>query len=196
MDLKPIELPYTSLLGLSAKQISEHFDVLYKGYVNKVNDIRAKIVAANSEGANGTYAEIRELKLEESFALNAVKLHEAYFLGMGGDGQVTDKIKDLLAKDFGSYEKWQADFIATGMSARGWAVLYWDWREMHFSNALVDWHSHGGIWGTSPLLVLDVYEHAYFIDYGTKRKDYIDAWFKNVHWQFVQKLVTQIEKLK
>jgi superoxide dismutase, Fe-Mn family len=196
MELKPIELDYKSLPGLSEKQLTEHYEVLYKGYINKVNDIRSKIVTTTGESANGTYAEVRELKLEESFALNGVKLHEYYFMAMGGDGQAPDTIKTLLAKDFGSYEKWQADFMATAMSARGWAVLYYDWHEMHFSNGLADWHSHGGVWNCTPVLVLDVYEHAYFMDYGTKRKDYIDAWFKNINWDYTIQTIEQIEKMK
>jgi superoxide dismutase, Fe-Mn family len=192
--MEPITLNYKSLPGLSEKQISEHYEVLYKGYINKLSEIRQKIEAATGEGAGATYADIRELKLEESFASNAVKLHEAYFLGLGGNGTVTETVSETLAKDFGSYEKWEADFRATGMSARGWAVLYYDWKEGRLRNGLADFHSHGAIWSTTPVLVLDVYEHAYFIDYGTKRKDYIDSWFANINWSRVEKTLAKVGK--
>jgi superoxide dismutase, Fe-Mn family len=188
MTLEPINLPYKKLPNLSDKQLSEHYEVLYKGYVNKTNNIRQKIIDNNKEGANGTYAEIRELKLEESFALNGVKLHEAYFLAMGGDGKIPENIKKAFIKDFGSVENWKSDFISTAMSSRGWAVLYWDRQEMKLCNGLADFHSHGAIWDVSPVLVLDVYEHAYFMDYCTKRKDYIDDWFKNVNWEKISRI--------
>lgn len=195
MTLEPIELPFQSLPGLSERQVSEHYEVLYKGYVNKVNEIREKIKTASIESVNTTYAELRELKLEESFALNAVKLHEKYFSGLGGDGTVTEKVKTWIEKDFSSFEKWQTEFRALGMGARGWVVLYYDWQEMRLSNSLADWHSHGAIWNTTPVLVLDVYEHAYFLDYGTKRKDYLDSFFANINWEAVENDLNQIERL-
>lgn len=193
MELQPISLNYTKLPNLSEKQISEHFEVLYKGYVNKINDIRKKIESSTSEGANGTFADIRELKLEESFAINAVKLHEAYFLSLGGNGKISKNVEKMIIDSFGSLEKWEQDFRATAMSSRGWAVMYWDWQEMRLRNGLADFHSHGAIWNVSPVLVFDVYEHAYFIDYGTKRKDYIDGWFKNIDWSYSSKVITEIK---
>lgn len=194
MELQPIKLPYSKLSYLSDAQLSEHYEVLYKGYVNKTNDIRKKIKEASKDGANGTYAEIRELKLEESFALNGVKLHEAYFLAMGGDGTITESVKKALEKDFESVAKWEEDFRATAMSSRGWAILYWDQQEMKLRNGLADFHSHGAIWNVTPFLVLDVYEHAYFMDYGTKRKNYIDDWFKNIDWEVPAKIMTEINR--
>ena len=138
MDLKPIILPYKSLAGISAQQISEHYEVLYKGYVKKVNAIREKIKSVAKDDANPTYSEIRELKLEESFALDAVKLHEAYFLGLGGDGVAPLNIKRILAKDFGSFENWENEFRATGMTARGWTVLFHDHKENRLQISLAD----------------------------------------------------------
>lgn len=181
---------------MSDKQIGEHYEVLYKGYVNKVNDIRQKIKATAKDGANGTYAEIRELKLEESFALNAVKLHEAYFYSLGGNNEMSETVKNMIIDSFGSLEDWEADFRATAMSSRGWAILYWDWQEMKLHNGLADFHSHGAIWNVSPVLVLDVYEHAYFMDFGTKRKDYVDIWFKNIDWNYPEKIIQEINLKK
>jgi superoxide dismutase, Fe-Mn family len=192
--MEPMKLAYDELKCITKQQLTEHYEVLYKGYVNKINDIRAKITATSPEGANGTYADIRELKLEESFALNGVKLHEAYFLGMGGDGQAPKDVEVAIVKDFGSYQAWLDEFIATGMSARGWAVLCYDWREMRLRNILADWHSHGAIWNCTPVLVLDVYEHAYFMDYGTKRRAYIDAWLANISWDYAKKTLDFIAR--
>lgn len=183
MEIK--ELNYKSLLGISEKQLKEHHDVLYAGYVKKLDGIRAELDNVSKEGANATYSVFRGLKLEETFALNAIRLHEFYFENLGGDGFVKDKIRGQIDKDFGSFELWKEDFIACGMSARGWVILAED-KDGKLYNYISDFHSHGGIWNAEPLLVLDVYEHAYFIDYGTKRKDYIEAFMKNVDWEVVE----------
>lgn len=192
--LIPIELDYKKLKGISKEQISEHFEILYKGYVKKVNEIRQKLQEKFADIPNATYDEYRELKLEESFALNAVKLHEAYFLGLGGDGVVPIEIKDIFAKNFGSFENWQEEFYGLGLASRGWAVLYYDLHEKKLYNGLGDWHSHGGVWNAKPILVLDVYEHAYFIDFGAKRKNYIDAYFDNLNWDFILESIKKIKK--
>lgn len=192
--LIPIELDYKKLEGISQEQIAEHFEVLYKGYVDKVNEIRRKLEEEFSNMPNATYDDYRELKLEESFALNAVKLHESYFLGLGGDGVVPDEIRDIFSKSFGSFENWQEEFRGLGLASRGWAVLYYDLDEKGLYNGLSDWHSHGGVWDTKPILVLDVYEHAYFMDYGTKRQNYIDAYFANLDWQSILERIKKIKK--
>ncbi len=192
--LEAIKLPYKKLKGISGEQISEHFDVLYKGYVGKVNAIRKDLEDGFEGMPNATYDRYRELKLEESFALNGVKLHEAYFLSLGGDGTVPDEMRKILAKDFGSFENWQERFYGLGMASRGWAVLYYDFDEKKLYNDLCDWHSHGGVWNAKPILVLDVYEHAYFMDFGTKRKNYIDAWFDNLHWDYILDELKNIKK--
>lgn len=190
----PIELNYRSLKGISKSQIEDHFEVLYKGYVKKVNEIRRKLDDEFSSLPNPTFDDFRELKLEESFALNAVKLHEAYFLTLGGDGSVPDEIRKLLAKDFGSFENWQEKFYGIGLAARGWAVLYYDFNEKKFYNGLSDFHSHGAVWNTKPIVVLDVYEHAYFMDFGAKRQNYLDAYFNNLNWHFIWENIKNIKR--
>ena len=170
-------LKYKSLPGLSERQISEHHDVLLPGYVKKVNEIRAKLPNTDKSNANGTYAELRELKLEEGFAVNAVKLHESYFDDLGGDGKADGEIKKLIEADFGSYEKWEEEFRALGLCSRGWVVLAYDMDDKKLRNYIADVHNQGGVWNAISLLVLDVYEHPYFLDYATARKTYIDASF-------------------
>jgi Fe-Mn family superoxide dismutase len=192
MELQVKPLKYKSLPGLSEKQLSEHHDVLYAGYVKKTNEIRGKLAAVDLTTANATHSDLRELKLEETFALNGVKLHEGYFDNMGGPGGApSGAIADLLMEHFGSFEKWAAEFTACGLSARGWTVLAWDLEEKRLMNILVDIHNQGGVWSAVPLLVLDVYEHAYFLDYATGKKKYIEMFMSNIDWSEVN---TRVEK--
>ncbi len=170
--------------GLSLRQLQEHHDVLYAGYVKKLGEIEAKLAAADRSEANATYSLVGELWREEAFATNAILLHEAYFDSLGGDGKPKGKIQGMIGGDFGSYAKWEEDFKASGLAARGWVVLAYNWNDRKLHNYSLDIHTHG-VWNATPLLVLDVYEHAYFLDYGTARKKYIEAFMKNIDWEFV-----------
>ncbi len=190
MELQPKALKYKKLDGLSEKQLSEHHDVLYAGYVKKVNEIRSKLMNVDKTTTNATYSDLRELKVEESFALNGVKLHEGYFDNMGGKGgKATGDVGKWIESDFESYEKWEEEFRALGIAARGWVVLAFDLDDGMLHNYICDVHNQGGIWNCVPLLILDVYEHAYFIDYGTGRKSYIETFMKNIDWGFVNSLI-------
>ena len=180
-------LKYSELPGFSKRQLDEHHDVLYAGYVKKLNEIELKLPTVDLNQANATYSEIGELKREETFAANGVILHEEYFDNLGGDGKESGDILHGIKEEFGSYENWMNQFKACSIAARGWVVLalnLWDGRIHIYSQ---DVHNNGVVWGCIPLLVLDVYEHAYFIDYGVKRKDYIEAFFKNINWDEVNK---------
>ena len=187
-EVKPLK--YSELDGLSEKQLKEHHDVLYAGYVKKIGEIEEKLKNVDLAAANATYSGLRELKMEETFALNGVKLHEGYFDNMsppagGGGSKPSGKILEMLERDFGSYENWEKEFKALGLSARGWVVLGYDLDEKKLKNILCDSHNQGGVWNMAALFIMDVYEHAYFIDYATGRKAYIEAFFKNVDWNFV-----------
>lgn len=181
-----------ALDGLSEKQLKEHHDVLYAGYVKKWNEIQEKLKTADRAQANATYSEFGELKREETFALNGIKLHEGYFDAMRSGGtEPSGKIRQMLERDFGSYEKWTEDFKALGVAARGWVILAYDLDEKRLYNYLCDSHNQGGVWNSLALLIMDVYEHAYFLDYVTGRKAYIEAFFKNINWSYVDKLVSK-----
>lgn len=182
-------LGYAELSGLSKKQLSEHHDVLYAGYVKKLGEIEEKLKGADASEANATYSLIRELKLEETFAANAIRLHEGYFDALGGDGKAHGHALELIKADFGSYEAWEKEFKALGLAARGWVVLAFDWEDGKLHNYLCDVHNQGAVWNCTPLLILDVYEHAYFIDYATARKSYIEAFMKNASWEHVNKAI-------
>ncbi len=185
--VKPLK--YKHLPGLSEKQLSEHHDILYAGYVKKINEIWTKLKSADLSSANATYSDLRELKVEETFALNGVKLHEGYFDNMGGDSKPSGDINAWIEEDFGSYDAWQQEFKALGIAARGWVVLAIDIEDGKLHNYVCDVHNQGGIWGSIPLLILDVYEHAYFIDYATSRKAYIESFMKIINWQFVNEII-------
>ena len=173
---------------MSKRMLDEHIK-LYEGYIKKANEIILKIEEADKSEANASYSFIGELKRQETFSVNGLKLHELYFGHLGGNGEINGKIKLLIERDFGSIEAWKEDIVATGLSARGWAILAFDYRTDSLHNYGSDAHNIGAVWGAIPLLALDVYEHAYFIDYGIARKDYIEAFFKNINWDYVNKLL-------
>jgi superoxide dismutase, Fe-Mn family len=186
------KLKYTKLDGLSEKQLQEHHGVLYPGYVKKVNEIWQRLEKADLDAANATYSDLRELKVEETFALNGVKLHEGYFDNLGGNGgKASGKVLELIEKSFGSFGNWENEFRALGLTARGWVVLAYDLDEKRLFNFVCDTHNQGGVWNCAAILILDVYEHAYFIDYGTGRKKYIEAFMKNIDWNYVNSVVSR-----
>jgi superoxide dismutase, Fe-Mn family len=178
-------LGYKQLPGLSERQLAEHHDVLYAGYVKKANELAQKQFEANLEGTNATYSDLREIKMEQTFALNGMILHELYFENMG-NSEISEDLKKEISASFDSFQVWEYQFMAMGLASRGWVVLA-KMPDGSLENILCDAHNQGGIWGAKPLLVLDVYEHAYFLDYGTNRKGYIEFFMKNINWDVVQK---------
>lgn len=177
----------TQLQGVSVRTNQEHYK-LYQGYVNKWNEIIEKLKTADKSKAASTYSEYGELKRQETFNANGKNLHEMWFPTIfGGDGVPKGEIVKKIEQDFGSFDEWKEDFIATAMSARGWAVLAMDLSSGKLFNFLVDLQNIGHVANTIPILCLDVFEHAYFIDYGTNRRAYIDAFFKLINWDFVEK---------
>lgn len=186
MQLQPKPLKYKKLEGISERQLQEHHDVLYTGYVNKYNEIVIKLESVDLESANQSYSDLRELNVEKTFTLNGIKLHEYYFDNM------TDKtskcegpILKLIEKQWDSLENWQKEFSALGMAARGWVVMSYDFDLEKLDNYICDAHNQGGIWNGTTILVMDVYEHAYFLDYATARKKYIESFMKVIDWQAV-----------
>lgn len=169
----------------------EQFDAhmrLYEGYVTNINKIDAILLQgdAQREQSNTTFSWYRELKRGETFALDGVILHELYFENIGGNqAEPEDATADQLRQDFHSVEQWQEDFIATAKASRGWAMLCLDQRSMRLRNISLDAHDVGNIAYSAPILVLDMYEHAYFLQYADKKADYINAFMKNINWQIV-----------
>lgn len=176
---------------MTLKMLNEHFK-LYEGYVKKTNEIQSKLEVADKSEANGVFSYIGELKRQETFAVNGMKLHEVYFGHLGGDGKEGGALVRMIERDFGSMENWKVDMIATGLAARGWAILAYDFKDEKLHNYGSDAHNVGAVWGAVPLIVLDVYEHAYFMDYGVNRKDYINSFFANLDWDFANNLANKL----
>ena len=178
---------YVGITSITKKQFEVHLE-LYKGYVNKINEIWAKLETVDRKEANATYSPYRGLKKGETYALNGVILHELYFQNIiGGTGKPSGPVLQLIEKAFGSYEKWKEDFIACGKAARGWAMLAYDQRSKTLHNFLLDAHDEGVITNAFPLLILDVYEHAYYIDYTNKKEEYINNFMKDINWDVVNR---------
>jgi Fe-Mn family superoxide dismutase len=184
----PEKVYNTAPAGISRKTHDEHYK-LYQGYVKKVNEIRGKLAALgvpDPKAANQTYSDLRELKVEYTFALGGVKNHELYFNILGGKGGDPDgPIADALKAAFGSFENWKADLKATGIAGRGWAWLAHDYTDNSLFNYIGDAQNTFPVWHATPLLGLDVYEHAYYLDFQTDRGKYIDAFFQVIDWDAV-----------
>ncbi|MFZ2803762.1 MAG: Fe-Mn family superoxide dismutase [Patescibacteria group bacterium] len=197
-ESQPLPFAAGSLQGISEKTLTIHHDKLYAGYVAKKNEISEKLEALSHGGdvssANQSYSELRALKDGETFATNGVYLHEWYFDVLGGDGKPTGVLVDALAAKYGSLENFLNYFNACGMAARGWVVLAWDTHDKMLRVYTGDAHNQGGVWGCLPVVVLDVYEHAYFIDYGSDRKAYIADFWKNFNWAKANELFSSTQK--
>jgi Fe-Mn family superoxide dismutase len=169
--------------GFSETLIKNHF-TLYQGYVTNTNKLLETLAAMAKEGKIGT-PEYAELKRRMGFEFNGMRLHEYYFENLGGEAALdkAGKLGKKLAEDFGSHENWEKDFKGTGaMRGIGWAILYQDNVAGRLMNQWINEHETGHLAGATPILVLDVFEHAFMIDYGLKRADYIEAFFRNVNW--------------
>jgi superoxide dismutase, Fe-Mn family len=186
-EIAPRELKAAlhDLDGISRETIEAHYK-LYQGYVSKRNEILGKLAEIDLTSANQVYSEVRELKVELSFAVGGIKNHELYFEHLGGTGGDPDgAIGDLIKRHFGSAAAWRDDLKATGMAGRGWAWTAYDWDEGRLFNYVGDAQNTFPIWNATPLVALDVYEHAYWLDYQTDRASYIDAFLANLDWGVV-----------
>ncbi|HKG45007.1 MAG TPA: Fe-Mn family superoxide dismutase [Gaiellaceae bacterium] len=189
-QLKPALL---ELDGISREAVEAHFR-LYEGYVNKRNEILGQLGELDLGSANQVYSEVRGLKVDLSFAIGGIKNHEIYFEHLGGNGGDPDgPVRDLIARDFGSVEAWRGDLKATGMAGRGWAWTAYDWDEGRLFNYIGDAQNTFPVWNATPLVALDVYEHAYFVDFHTDRSSYIEAFFDNLDWDVVNDWVEQYQ---
>lgn len=173
--------------GFSDNLLKTHFG-LYEGYVKNTNTVaeRLKEMLKSEETGPGEYA---ELKRRFGWEFNGMRLHELYFDNMANGGVVFDensKVAELIKNSFGSHEEWSKDFVATGsLRGIGWAVLFHDKKSDKLFNVWVNEHDVGHLAGTTPLLVMDVFEHAFILDYGMKRAEYISAFMNALDWKKV-----------
>jgi len=174
------------LNGISQRTMEEHYE-LYKGYCGKVNEIQEKLGSVDRASANQIYSDLRALRVDLSFALGGVKNHETYFGHLGGKGgQPGGRVMEMIKRDYPSYDAWLGDFKASGLAARGWVWLAYDHDFNTLTTVVGDAQNTFPIWNATPILALDVYEHAYWIDYGRARAKYIEAFFNNLDWNAVE----------
>lgn len=192
MDIKAKHFPFDTS-AVSKKQFDEHMK-LYKGYVDKTNQITNKLSTGGElPGANATYSPYRGLKKGETYAIDGVILHEAYFQNMTETKTLPGPLTARIFHDtFGGYEAWKEDMVACGKAARGWSVLVYEQRTGCFRNILLDLHDDGLICMAFPLIVMDMYEHAYFLDYGTDKEKYIHRFIDSINWEVIEKRVQKL----
>ena len=180
--LKQIHCRPWTLNGLSLKLIESHYENNYGGALRRLNAITEQLEGMDFEKAPGHV--LNGLKRDQLTALNSTLLHELYFASLGGDGQPTKGMGELLARDFGSLDRWRAEFRAMGYAlggGSGWVVLTYVPRDGRFINQYASEHAQA-IAGGVPVLALDMYEHAYHIDFGANAKAYVDTFMRNVDW--------------
>ena len=174
------------LNGISLRTMEEHYE-LYKGYIGKTNEIQEKLAGVDRTTANQIYSDLRSLRIDLSFATGGVKNHDLYFSHLGGKGGTpTGKVADMIKRDFPSYDAWLTDFKASGLAARGWVWLAYDHDWNTLTTVMGDSQNTFPLWNATPILGLDVYEHAYWLDYGRARAKYIEAFFNNLDWAVVE----------
>jgi len=178
---------YSQLIGMagfSETLLKNHF-TLYQGYVTNTNKVLDALAAMLKEGKTAT-PEYAELKRRLGWEFDGMRLHEYYFENLGGKAALdpNGKLAKKIVESFGSTEAWEKDFKAVGtMRGIGWVVLYEDTAAGRLINFWINEHDAGHPAGCQPVLIMDVFEHAFMIDYGLKRADYIEAFFKNIDWK-------------
>jgi Fe-Mn family superoxide dismutase len=180
---KPIAFKPPRLNGLSARLLASHYENNYGGAVRRLNAIRSDLARLSAASAPGFV--LNGLKREELIATNSMLLHELYFDGLGGSGGMPEgALAEAITRDFGSIERWQAEFTAMGRAlggGSGWVVLTCSPRDGTLSNVWAADHTHS-MAGGMPILALDMYEHAYHLDFGANAAAYVEAFMANLHW--------------
>ncbi len=190
----PDKVYASEAVGISRRTHDEHLK-LWQGYANKTNAIRKALaeMTIDPAQANQIYSELRALKADYSFAYEGYINHNVYFDTLGGSGgPATGQVAQLIDAAFGSFDNWVADLKATGVAARGWVFLAYDHAEKRVFNYLGDAQNTFPIWNHTCLLALDVYEHAYYLDFGTARMKYIEAYLQCIDWDAVNRRGTAV----
>ncbi len=193
---KPLSFDLSGKLkGLSTKQIEEH-EQLYRGYVTKRNEIAQQLASADRSKANNvTNSPYRGLKLAETFAMNGDILHRLYFQNLTPKSTtIGENTAQLIKENFGSLEAYKADLFAAAQSARGWAITGYALDDGRVYNFVLDTHNQMVPMLVIPLVVLDVYEHAYMIDFGIKRVPYLDVFWQALDWDIIEKRIEFVKK--
>jgi Fe-Mn family superoxide dismutase len=192
-EVAPLPFDPKSLKGLSEKLIVSHHDNNYAGAVRNLNKVEQELAKSNADTPAFVVGGLQQSALQ--FA-NSKVLHEQYFANLGGDGKSSGAIGDLLTGAYGSLARWEELFRATGMSlggGSGWVALAY---ELTSSGVSIVWSGNHTQFraASAPLLVMDMYEHAYQMDYGAATAKYVDAFFANIHWEEVNRRLERAQK--
>ena len=185
-QLTPIYCRPWTLSGMSLKLIESHYENNYGGALRRLNAISEELESLDFAKAPGYV--LNGLKREELVALNSTLLHELYFASLGGEGKLTKTMTEALAESFGSLDRWRDEFRAMGKAlggGSGWVVLVYVPRDKRLINQYASEHSQSVVSGI-PILALDMYEHAYHIDFGANAMAYVDTFMRNIDWKAVE----------
>ena len=191
-NMKPLSCDPARIKGMSERLIVSHYENNYGGAVKRLNLIEEKLAELNYDSTPGFL--INGLKREELVAMNSMILHELFFDGLGDESEPGTTLRDAITRDFGSYERWRSEFVAMGKAlggGSGWVVLAFDPHQKAPHTYWLWDHTHSLAWGV-PLLVMDVYEHAYAMDYGANTRGYVDAFFQNLNWDEVNRRAEKV----
>ncbi len=186
---KPILLRYSSIPGfLSAEQITTHYTAHYggalRGYISADEKLQSGITTGSAIDSNA-YGSIQRARVSKG---NSVLLHELYFDALAlKTNDANGEVRKAIEKRFGTIDKWAADFIASAKVAKGWAMLTFHPLTGKLYNVVSDEHATGPLWMATPLLVIDVYEHAYYVDYKNQKTEYIEKFMNYINWEEVNR---------
>ncbi len=194
-DVRNFDHLLGKLKNISDNQLKAHFG-LYQGYVKKLNEIWDALKTADRSTPNYSYNPYSELRRREPVAFNGSILHELYFENLGNDGAApSDQLKKLATESFGSWEDYIKDAKAAAGSSHGWVLTVWDGNHKRLLNNLIQSEHHVGLFAnTHVVLAFDVWEHAYMIDHGTKKADYVAAFVDNVNWKPVNERLAAVAR--
>src|SRR5262245_16213966 len=191
-QLKPLSRDSAKIRGMSERMIISHYENNYGGAVKRLNRIEEQLAELDYARAAGFV--INGLKREQLIAMNSMILHELFFDGLGEQSEPGPNLRDALARDFGSFERWRSEVVAMGQARGGgsgtWR-LSWSPRDRKLVNQWASDHCHTLAGGT-PILALDMYEHSYHIDFGAKAASYVDTFMDVIHWNNVERLLVQM----
>jgi Fe-Mn family superoxide dismutase len=191
---KPMGFDPNKVAGMSARLLISHYENNYMGAVKRLNAIATQLATLDWKMAP-TFV-VNGLKREELIAANSMILHEHYFNALGGDGKMNGTLAKSIARDFGSYERWQTEFSAMGKAeagGSGWVILAYSPRDRRLLNTWAADHTTT-LAGGRPVLVLDMYEHAYHMDYGAKAAGYVDAYMQGIRWENAASLYDRYQR--
>jgi Fe-Mn family superoxide dismutase len=194
---QPKALPFdpTKLKGISEKVIRSHWENNYQGAMSTLNQLETRLDAMLRDKDFPAYA-YGNLKREELMRTGSVILHEHYFFNLGGENKPGDAVLAALKRDFGSFEAWEAEFRRTALSlagGSGWVVLNYNLHTGTLHNYWAAGHMHNAPVG-KPIVVLDMYEHSYHLDYGAAAARYVDAFMQNINWESANRRLVNVQK--